>query len=72
MAVRPSQQRPDFDVRFQYFLGQGYAILATNVRGSTGYGRASMMLDDMEKRMDSVTDLKHAVLWLHDQEDNRR
>lgn len=64
-----SQQRPDFDVRFQYFLGQGYAILATNVRGSTGYGRRSMMLDDVEKRMDSVVDLKHAVLWLHDQPD---
>ena len=64
-----SQQRPDFDVRFQYFLGQDYAILATNVRGSTGYGRSSMMLDDVERRMDSVVDLKHAVLWLHDQPD---
>ena len=59
------QQRPDFDVRFQYFLAQGYALLVTNVRGSTGYGRQYMMLDDLELRMDSVTDLKHAVLWLH-------
>ncbi|MEZ4679080.1 MAG: S9 family peptidase [Caldilineaceae bacterium] len=62
------QLRPEFDVRFQYFLGQGFAILATNVRGSSGYGRAFMMLDEVEKRMDSVTDLKHAVLWLHEQE----
>lgn len=59
------QQRPDFDVRFQYFLAHGYALLVTNVRGSTGYGRHYMMLDDLELRMDSVTDLKHAVLWLH-------
>lgn len=62
-----SQLRPDFDVRFQYFLNQGYAILATNVRGSSGYGREYMLLDEVELRMDSVTDLKHAVQWLHQQ-----
>jgi dipeptidyl aminopeptidase/acylaminoacyl peptidase len=59
-----SQLRPDFDVRFQYFLSQGYAILGPNVRGSSGYGRTYAALDDVEKRMDSVADLKHAVLWL--------
>jgi len=62
-----SQQRPDFDVRFQYFLQQGYALLVPNVRGGTGYGRAYMMLDDVALRMESVTDLKHAVFWLHEQ-----
>ncbi|MCL4834881.1 MAG: S9 family peptidase [Caldilineaceae bacterium] len=60
-----SQLRPDFDVRFQYFLSRGYAILGTNVRGSTGYGRGYAALDEIEKRPDSVADLKHAVLWLH-------
>ncbi|MEZ4865466.1 MAG: S9 family peptidase [Caldilineaceae bacterium] len=64
-----SQLRPEFDVRFQYFLGQGYAILATNVRGSSGYGRTYMMLDEVEKRMDSVVDLKYAVAWLAEQEE---
>ena len=59
--------RPDFDVRFQYFVGQGYAILATNVRGSSGYGREYMLLDEVELRMDSVTDLKYAVGWLQQQ-----
>ncbi len=62
-----SQLRPDFDVRFQYFLSRGYAILGTNVRGSTGYGRAYAALDEIEKRPDSVADLKHAVDWLHEQ-----
>lgn len=61
------QLRPELDVRFQYFLGQGFAILATNVRGSMGYGREYMMLDEVELRMDSVTDLKYAVQWLHEQ-----
>ena len=62
-----SQLRPEFDVRFHYFLGQGYAILATNVRGSTGYGRRYMLLDEVELRMDSVVDLKYAVQWLYEQ-----
>jgi dipeptidyl aminopeptidase/acylaminoacyl peptidase len=61
-----SQTRPDFDPRFQFFLSRGYAILAPNVRGSSGYGKAYMALDDVELRMDSVTDLKHAVEWLRD------
>ncbi len=63
------QQRPDFDVRFQYFLSQGYALMATNVRGSTGYGREYMLLDEVELRMDSVADMKYAVKWLHEQPD---
>ncbi len=61
------QLRPEFDVRFQYFLGQGLAILATNVRGSSGYGREYLMLDEVELRMDSVRDLQYAVQWLHGQ-----
>jgi len=58
------QTRPDFDPRFQYFLSRGYAVLAPNVRGSSGYGKAYMALDDVRKRMDSVADLKYAVEWL--------
>ena len=59
-----SQTVADFDPRFQYFLGQGYAILAPNVRGSSGFGKAYMALDDVRRRMDSVADLKYAVEWL--------
>jgi dipeptidyl aminopeptidase/acylaminoacyl peptidase len=59
-----SQIRPDFDPRFQFFLSRGYAILAPNVRGSSGYGKAYMALDDVRLRMDSVADLKYAVDWL--------
>ncbi len=59
------QTFPDFDIRFQYFLSQGYAIFGPNVRGSTGYGRKYAALDEIEKRMDSVADIKAAVEWLH-------
>ena len=48
----------------QYFLNNGYAVLAPNVRGSTGYGKTYSHLDDVEKRMDSVADLAHAARWL--------
>ena len=61
-----SQTRPDFVGLFQYFLERGYAILAPNVRGSTGYGTAYMNLDNTTKRMDSVADLAHAAYWLRD------
>jgi dipeptidyl aminopeptidase/acylaminoacyl peptidase len=60
-----SQLRPGFEVSFQFFLSRGYALLAPNVRGSTGYGRSYMLLDEQERRMDSVADLYSAVTWLH-------
>src|SRR5262249_28607813 len=62
-----SQTRPAFNALFQYFLQRGYAILAPNVRGSSGYGTAYMNLDNTTKRMDSVADLAHAAYWLRDQ-----
>lgn len=61
-----SQTRPSFNALFQYFVQAGYAILAPNVRGSTGYGTAYMNLDNTTKRMDSVADLAHAAHWLRD------
>lgn len=61
-----SQTRPNFTALFQYFVAAGYAILAPNVRGSTGYGTAYMNLDNTVKRKDSVEDLAHAAYWLRD------
>lgn len=59
-----SQYRPYFNFLAQYLVHHGYSVLATNVRGSTGYGKAYSHLDDVEKRMDSVADLAHAAHWL--------
>ena len=59
-----SQYLPEFRPDIQFLLARGYAVLAPNVRGSTGYGAAYAALDDVHKRMDSVADLKHARLWL--------
>ena len=62
-----SQARPSFDFLNQYLANHGYAVLAPNVRGSTGYGNAYGRLDDVEKRLDSVADLAHAAHWLKSQ-----
>jgi dipeptidyl aminopeptidase/acylaminoacyl peptidase len=61
------QTRPNFSGLFQFFVERGYAILAPNVRGSSGHGTAYMNLDNTTKRMDSVADLAHAAYWLRDQ-----
>jgi dipeptidyl aminopeptidase/acylaminoacyl peptidase len=60
------QYRPTFQPIVQYLVSAGLAVLAPNVRGSTGYGRTYSHLDDVRKRMDSVADLAHAVYWLRD------
>lgn len=62
-----SQYRPSFSFLAQYLVHNGYAVLAPNVRGSTGYGKAFSHLDDVERRMDSVADLAHAAQWLQQQ-----
>lgn len=58
------QEQPAFNSIYHYFLSRGYAILAPNVRGSTGYGKTYTHLDDVSKREDSVKDLAAAVTWL--------
>ena len=58
------QERPGFSGLYQYYLSRGYAILAPNVRGSTGYGKTYTHLDDVRNREDSVKDLDAAAEWL--------
>jgi len=62
-----AQSRPMFMGLLQYFLHNGYAVFAPNVRGSTGYGTAYSHLDDGRKRLDSVTDLAYGARWLREQ-----
>lgn len=63
------QRRVNYSPVTQFLLANGFAVLAPNVRGSTGYGKAYSHLDDVEKRMDSVADLAAAVDWLRGREE---
>jgi dipeptidyl aminopeptidase/acylaminoacyl peptidase len=56
-----AQFRPGFSPLLQFFLRLGYAVLATNFRGSTGYGRRYTHLDDVRGRMDTVRDVEFAL-----------
>jgi dipeptidyl aminopeptidase/acylaminoacyl peptidase len=60
------QSRPTFQPLIQHLASAGFAVLAPNVRGSSGYGRAYLHLDDVRLRQDSVADLAHAAHWLRD------
>lgn len=61
-----AQRRPSFRALRQYFVDNGYAVFEPNVRGSSGYGRTYMNLDDVEQRMDAVADVEAGVEWLTD------
>ena len=51
------QYQPVYSPVMQYMVHNGYSVIAPNVRGSSGYGKSYMALDDVEKRMDSVKDI---------------
>ena len=42
----------------------GHTVVLPNVRGSTGYGRRWLSLDDVDKRLDAVADLVAVRDWL--------
>lgn len=65
-----SQYRPGFSSRFQYYVNElGIAVIAPNVRGSNGYGKKYLTLDDWKKREDSVRDIGALLDWIEVQSD---
>jgi dipeptidyl aminopeptidase/acylaminoacyl peptidase len=61
-----NQFRPSFVRHFHYLILNGYGVLAPNIRGSSGYGREYVMMDNYKKRKDSIRDLYEAAKWLVD------
>ncbi|MDP9075452.1 MAG: prolyl oligopeptidase family serine peptidase, partial [Actinomycetota bacterium] len=48
----------------QYLVAAGYAVVAPNIRGSTGYGKRFEHLDDGRRRLDAVADLAAVHDWM--------
>ncbi|NJL63404.1 MAG: S9 family peptidase [Methylacidiphilales bacterium] len=64
------QSRPGFLGRGNYYLNElGVALLFPNVRGSTGYGKTFLTLDNGFKREDSVKDIGALLDWIAQQPD---
>jgi len=63
-----SQFRPSFSSTFQYILNEmGVSILAPNVRGSAGYGKSYLLLDNGTLREESVFDIGALLDWIAEQ-----
>ena len=62
-----SQFRPAFIRNLQYLALNGYGILALNPRGSSGYGKEFVDMDNYKNRWKSVKDYETAAHWLIDQ-----
>ena len=65
-----SQFRPFFNPLIQHWVNElGFAVIAPNVRGSTGYGKTYVALDNAEKREDAVKDIGALLDWIAAQPD---
>jgi dipeptidyl aminopeptidase/acylaminoacyl peptidase len=51
------QERPDFSSTYQALLAQGISVLAPNVRGSSGFGKTFVNLDNGALRFDAIQDI---------------
>jgi len=64
------QARPGFMGRWNYYVNElGVAIIEPNVRGSIGYGKSFVSLDNGMKREDPVRDIGALLDWIATQPD---
>jgi dipeptidyl aminopeptidase/acylaminoacyl peptidase len=60
-----AQARPVFQGRYNYLVNElGVAVVYPNVRGSAGYGKTFLTLDNGLKREDAVKDLGAVLDWV--------
>ena len=64
------QARPGFTSTYQLWLAKlGVAVIVPNVRGSSGYGKTYVKLDNGFKREDSVKDIGALLDWIETEPD---
>ena len=62
------QSRVGYRALIQHLVNHGYAILAVNNRGSSGYGKTFYSLDDQNHGEDDLQDCVWGKNWLQDQD----
>jgi dipeptidyl aminopeptidase/acylaminoacyl peptidase len=63
-----AQERPWYQPFYQYLVSRGIAVLAPNIRGSTGYGRTFQMLIHRDWGGGDLQDFDSAARWLREQD----
>jgi dipeptidyl aminopeptidase/acylaminoacyl peptidase len=63
-----AQEKPIYSPLYQYLVNRGIAVLATNIRGSTGYGKTYQRLIQRDWGGGDLKDWDYAVRWLRAQE----
>ncbi len=58
------QSRQGFSSVVQYLVNHGYAILAVNNRGSSGYGKSFFQMDDQKHGEEDLQDVIEGKNWL--------
>jgi dipeptidyl aminopeptidase/acylaminoacyl peptidase len=58
------QERPSFRSNYQALLARGIGVFAPNVRGSSGFGKRFVNLDNGELRFDAIRDIESTVKYL--------
>jgi len=61
------QEQPAFRADYQALLASGIAVFAPNIRGSSGFGKAFMSLDNHAGRFDANRDIKSTADFLVEQ-----
>jgi dipeptidyl aminopeptidase/acylaminoacyl peptidase len=60
-----AQSRPVWDPFVQFLVNElGYAVIMPNVRGSSGYGKTFLKLDNGVLREDAIKDIGSLIVWL--------
>ncbi len=62
-----SQAKPSFSLFVQLMLAEGFSYVLPNVRGSDGYGKKWVEADDGRKRMEVITDIEDAAIFIRQQ-----
>ena len=62
------QSRQSYNPLVQYLVNQGYAVLAVNNRGSSGYGKTFYQMDDRNHGEKDLQDCVYGKYWLAEQD----